>query len=305
VEYVSETPVNLGNDTILCAGEELILDPGIAGATIFWKNGSTDPTLSIKLPGTYWVEVSKDGCEYKDTVAVDFTTLPFDLGSELKLCEGETTTVNIPLTNATIVWQDGSTGSSFTIVSPGLIWANVSQGGCSRTDTLLVEYQPGPLDPLPDTGYICENEGVWFNAQFDGATYQWQDGSTEHNFKAVRPGTYHVEVQVGNCVFEDEVELRACELCLYVPNVFSPNGDGINDEFRGFVGCEIQNYQQSVFDRWGNLVFQSNSPNIGWNGQVGGREAMQGVFSYRIEFDYEDNSEVKHQVRLGTVNLLR
>ncbi len=305
VEYVSETPVNLGNDTILCAGEELILDPGIAGANIFWKNGSTDPTLSIVLPGTYWVEVSKDGCEYKDTIEVGFTTLPFDLGSALKLCEGETTTVSVPLTNANILWQDGSTGSSFTIVSPGLVWANVTQGGCSRTDTLLVEYQPGPLDPLPANGYICENEGVWFNAQFDGATYQWQDGSTEHNFKAVRAGTYHVEVQVGNCVFKDEVELRACELCLYVPNVFSPNGDGINDEFRSFVGCKIQNYQQYVFDRWGSLVFQSSSPNIGWNGELGGREAIQGVFSYRIEFDYEDNSEVKHQVRHGTVILLR
>ncbi|MBK9012608.1 MAG: gliding motility-associated C-terminal domain-containing protein [Saprospiraceae bacterium] len=305
VEYVSETPVNLGNDTILCDGELLVLDPGIPGAAIIWKNGSTDPTLPVQLPGSYWVEVIKDGCEYRDTIEVDFTTVPFDLGADQSLCEGESATLDIPLQNASFLWQDGSTSASFIIVSPGLVWAKVTQGGCSRTDSLLAFYQQGPLDPLPDYGFICENEGVWLNAQFDGATYHWQDGSTEHNFKAVSPGTYNVQVQVEDCVFEDEVELRACELCLYIPNVFSPNGDGFNDEFKGFVGCEISNYRQYVFNRWGNLVFQNDNPDVGWDGENGGDKSTQDVFAYRIEFDYQNNGEIKHQIRLGTVTLLR
>ncbi len=305
VDYVSETPVNIGNDTILCDGETLVLDPGIAGAAIFWKNGSTDPTLLVQLPGIYWVEVSKDGCEYRDTIEVDFTTVPFELGENLSLCEGETASIEIPLQNASFLWQDGSTAGNFTITSPGLIWAKVTQGGCSRSDSTEVIYQQGPIDPLPDYSFICENEGLWLNARFEGATYSWQDGSTEHNFKAVRPGNYWVQVQIGGCIFEDEVELSACELCLYIPNAFSPNGDGINDDFRGFPACEISNYQQFVFDRWGNLIFQNNLPGTGWDGDIRGIKAQQGVFGYRIEFDYLNNGETEHQVRLGTVSLLR
>ncbi len=305
VEYVSETPVNIGNDTILCEGETLLLDPGIAGAAVFWKNGSTDPTLPVKLPGEYWVEVSKDGCEYRDTIQVDFTTVPFELGEDLTLCEGETETLEIPLSNATFLWQDGSTSSDFTVTAPGLVWVKVAQGGCAGTDSVVVFYQNGPIDPLPDYSFICENEGLWLNAKFDGATYRWQDGSIEHNFKAVRPGNYNVEIKVGDCIFEDEVELRACELCLYVPNVFSPNGDGINDEFRGFPGCEISNFQLFVFDRWGDLVFQTTNPDEGWDGEMKAKKAQQGGFAYRIEFDYLNNGEIQHQSRQGSVNLMR
>jgi gliding motility-associated-like protein len=87
--------------------------------------------------------------------------------------------------------------------------------------------------------------------------------------------------------------------------VFSPNGDGINDEFRGFPGCEISNYEQNVYDRWGNLVFYNTIPDAGWNGEIEGNKMVQGVFAYRIEFDYMDNGKTLHQVRLGTITLLR
>lgn len=306
VEYVSEVPVNLGNDTILCAGEALLLDPGIPGADVFWKNGSTEPTITALLPGSYWVEVTKDGCEYRDTIEVDFTTVDFELGEDISLCIGDTQLFNVQLPNATYLWQDGSNTASYSVSEPGLVWAKVTQAGCSRTDSINVNIQDGPLDPLPDFGYICENEDVWFNVKYDEASYLWQDGSTLHNFKAVEPGNISVAVKVGNCLFEDKTELLSCELCLYVPNVFSPNGDGINDVFQGFMGaCEISNYQFYVYDRWGNLVFVENNPENGWDGQIKDRKAQQGTYAYRIEFDYLNSTVSEHQTRTGTIVLLR
>ncbi len=306
IEYVSEVPVNLGNDTILCEGQALLLDPGIQGADVIWKNGSMEPTLAVLMPGNYWAEVSKDGCEYRDTIEVGFTTVPFDLGQDLALCLGETILLDVQLPNAAYQWQDGTNAPSFTVASPGLVWAKVTQGGCSRTDSITVVVQDGPLDPLPDFGYICENEGIWFNVQYEGASYLWQDGSTMHNLKAVEPGQYIVAVKVGNCLFEDETELLSCEQCLYVPNVFTPNGDGVNDDFRGFAGgCEMSNYQCQVFDRWGNLNFYSKLPDFGWNGENEGQKAQQGTFTYRIEFDYMNGAVLEHQTRMGTVTLLR
>lgn len=305
VTYVSETPVNIGNDTILCDGEILVLDPGIPGATIFWKNGSIDPTLSVQLPGSYWVEVSKDGCEYRDTIEVEFTTVPIELGENRNLCIGESALLDIQLPDATYNWHDGSTGPTFSVVSAGLVWVEATQGGCSRRDSLEITFQDGPVDPFPDFGFICENEGIWLNVKYEGASYNWQDGSTEHNFKAVEPGVYGVQVEIGGCIFDDELELRPCEQCLYVPNAFSPNGDGINDEFRSFVGCEISNFRQYIYDRWGTLVFENNNHELGWDGMFGGKKSPQGSYAFRIEFDYLNDGNVEHQTRTGTVALLR
>ncbi|MBI5915351.1 MAG: gliding motility-associated C-terminal domain-containing protein [Bacteroidetes bacterium] len=305
VDYVSETPVSLGNDTTLCAGETLVLDPGIPGADVFWENGSTAATLPVQQPGSFWVEVSRDGCEYRDTIEVDFTTVPFDLGDDRFLCAGQTVLLDVTLPGATYLWQDGSTEARFTVASPGTVWAEVTQGGCNRTDTLIAIYQPGPENVLPDYSFICEGEGIWLNASFERAEYLWQDGSTEPNFKAVMPGGYSVQVTVNGCVFEDEVSLRPCEACLYVPNVFSPNGDGFNDEFRGFPGCDISNFEMRVFDRWGNIVFENGNPEAGWDGEYLDKKATVGVYAYRIDFDYLNNGQTEHQTRLGTVSLLR
>lgn len=305
VDYVSETPLDLGNDTTLCQGETLLLNSQIPGADVLWNDGSNQQTLAVQVPGSYWIELYKDGCGYQDTIQVSFTEVPFDLGEDLVLCEGDSQLLSVGLQDADFLWQDGSTAASYMVNSPGLFWVEVAQGGCSRTDSLTAIYQIGPTNPLPDYGFICENQGLWLNASFEGASYLWQDGSTGHNFKAVAPGTYAVAVEINGCIFEDEVHLRPCEECLFVPNVFSPNGDGINDEFRGFPGCEISNYQIFVYDRWGNLVFENDTPQIGWDGEIDGKKSSQSSFTYRIEFDYESDEELLHQTRRGSVILVR
>ena len=94
-------------------------------------------------------------------------------------------------------------------------------------------------------------------------------------------------------------------MCLYVPNVFSPNGDGLNDVFQGFAGCEILGYRLKVFDRWGMLVYEGDQPDEGWNGDFRGKKAGQGAYVYLIEFEILNNGKTLRQVRQGTVALVR
>lgn len=68
---------------------------------------------------------------------------------------------------------------------------------------------------------------------------------------------------------------------LYIPNAFTPNGDGLNDEFKA-VGEGVDFYQLNIYDRWGNLLFNSNHIEQGWNGTVNGQPAQSGVYSYEI-----------------------
>ncbi|MCB0519504.1 MAG: gliding motility-associated C-terminal domain-containing protein [Lewinellaceae bacterium] len=305
VNYIGDIPVQLGNDTVLCQGETLVLDTGIDGASYNWKNGTSAPTLPVQFPGTYWVEVTKDGCQFFDTIEVGFITVQLDLGKDTFLCQGQLLPLNVAQPDAAYRWQDGSTNPTYNIAESGLYWVEAGLGGCVKTDSIIVTFQTRPDTILADFAYICEDEGIWLDASQPAASYTWQDGSTNPKYKAVVPGKYSVEVTIHGCPFSDEVELRPCEECLYVPNVFSPNGDGINDLFQGFPGCEILNYRLLVFDRWGSLLFESFQPSSGWDGNFKGKKMDIGAYAFLIGFDYINNNKVKHQQRKGIVNLLR
>ena len=305
VSYLSEGAVELGNDTILCDGENLLLTLDVPGATYEWRDGSVNDSFLVEIPGTYWVTVTKDGCEQKDTVEVEFTTIEIDFDDMAFICQGEELPLSLQHPQATYLWQDGSTLPDYVIDGPGEYWVRVTVGGCTNADTVLVDFQAGPDSIFAATSYLCEGEGIWFDVSYPGATYLWQDGSTEPRLKAVEEGVYSVEVTINNCVFEEETVLASCESCMYIPNVFSPNGDGINDEFRTFPVCSMSNFQQQVYDRWGNLVFENNSISEPWDGFYNGKKAMPGTYIYLIKYDLDNNGKMLPQQRVGSVTVVR
>jgi gliding motility-associated-like protein len=87
----------------------------------------------------------------------------------------------------------------------------------------------------------------------------------------------------------------------YVPNIFSPNGDGINDVFQIFVKA-VREFHLQIHDRWGELVFQSAHPNAVWNGTFNGRELPNGVYVYDVYVVYKDGELFKKK---GSVTLVR
>jgi gliding motility-associated-like protein len=94
------------------------------------------------------------------------------------------------------------------------------------------------------------------------------------------------------------------EFLLYVPNAFTPNGDGTNDIFLPVIqGEEPDSYVLLVFNRWGEVIFQSNNKNIGWDGTHNGQKAKEDVYVWKIQAKKLLNEEVKEKV--GHVTLLR
>lgn len=88
---------------------------------------------------------------------------------------------------------------------------------------------------------------------------------------------------------------------IYVPNVFSPNGDGRNDYL--FVrGNNFSKIRFSVFDRWGELIFETEDPLIGWDGKYKGKDLNPGVFTWVASLVYDNQTPL---TTTGTVSLLR
>jgi gliding motility-associated-like protein len=131
-------------------------------------------------------------------------------------------------------------------------------------------------------------------------------------------GVYKVSVTVSNsksCTFTDSIMVTVSESQIVAPNVFTPNGDGFNDEFR-VAYKSITSFHCWIYNRWGRLVYEWTDPMKGWDGNIGGKKAAPGAYFYIIKAlgsDYDPNSKANSKTKLrvgeyklkGDINLLR
>jgi gliding motility-associated-like protein len=92
---------------------------------------------------------------------------------------------------------------------------------------------------------------------------------------------------------------------MYVPNIFSPNDDGINDLFLPSTNCGVKDYQMKVFSRWGRLVFESKLLEDGWDGKVNGAQLPSDTYVYFIQFNYEDTESDTKEILKGEISIIR
>jgi trimeric autotransporter adhesin len=96
------------------------------------------------------------------------------------------------------------------------------------------------------------------------------------------------------------------DLIYYVPNTFTPDGDGTNDDFKPVIesGFDPSSYRFYIFNRWGQQIFESKDIEVGWNGTFNGLEAQDGTYTWKIEFKSTLRGRVDNIVT-GHVNILK
>ena len=228
----------------------------------------------------------------------------------------------------TYTWDFGDsftgTGSSIThnYTGTGLFTVNViltSPFGCvgqGSTTADVITYQSPVADFTVASNVVSELEPTFmFIDACSPNTIGWEwdfgDNTTDnipspaHTY--AQRGAYVtrlIATSTGGCTDTTEMPVRIePEFTIYVPNAFTPNGDGKNDIFFAY-GNEITAFTMNVFDRWGNLVFASTDIEHGWDGRAsdGSRIAQQDVYVYRIAvIDFEGKS---HRVT-GSFSLLK
>lgn len=161
------------------------------------------------------------------------------------------------------------------------------------------------LDPIGDQT-LCLGDTVTLNTNIAGnyassvVEYLWTTGETSSSIDVMDQGFYGVQITVNDtCIIGDTVfvDLDICPPTVNMANVFTPNGDGVNDVFRPVNFDRIENATLMIFDRWGKKVFESDNLNVGWDGIYKTRQAPEGVYywtlSYRgrsQEFDRESGN---------------
>jgi gliding motility-associated-like protein len=304
VNYVPIPVVDLGDDTAFCQGNTLLLNATTPGANYNWQNGSSNATFSVSTSGMYWVQVSVGTCVAGDTINVVVNPIPsVDLGNDSILCQGNTVLLDATTAGATYLWQNASTNPTFNANSNGTYWVVVTANSCSAGDSIVLTFNPVPSVSLGADTTICDGDVILLSVANPGGTYLWQDASTSSAFTVSQPGIYSVTVSVGGCSNSDAMIVGSgdCSIVLYIPNVFTPNGDGENDILYA-RGLGVQEFEFYIYDRWGERVFRTTDLNEGWDGTFRGKECDKGVFVYFVKVKYIDGNEEK---RKGNITLLR
>ncbi|MEZ4775093.1 MAG: gliding motility-associated C-terminal domain-containing protein [Bacteroidia bacterium] len=308
VTYQPLPVLSLGADTLLCDGATLEVNVAFPGASYRWQDGSTGPGFLIAAPGTYAVTLSAYCGELRDTLVVDYGTSPaVNLGSDTTLCEGETLLLDATFAGAAYQWQDGSILPSFLIQTAGTYAVTLSTACGSETDEIRIRYETLPEVALPADTTLCEGQTYRLDVSGTGNRYRWQDGSDQPEYLVREAGLYFVEVFNTCGSRSDSMEVRTvdCNCYLYLPTGFTPNNDGYNDRFSIGYQCGFLQFQLQIFNRWGEKVFESNSPDQSWDGRSGGKALPEGVYTWQVIYTYENRVRALTQVRAGTVTLIR
>lgn len=198
--------VELGNDTLLCTGENIVLDATNPGATYTWQDGSTAATYSPTISAEYSVTVNLNACPISDNVTVSFLPTPtVDLGPDIFGCDGDSAILDAFVPNAIYTWQDFTTDSALIARQSGAYYVEISFGFCRSTDTVNVTFADIPPANLGDDQSLCDGEQYVLDAFHPGSSYLWQDGSSLRNLVVQTAGLYTVTVTLGNCSASDEV----------------------------------------------------------------------------------------------------
>lgn len=208
INYFEPIELDLGNDTTICEASSLTLSPALANAVFNWSDGSSGNSLTIQEAGTYNVEALVNGCPAYDSISVAIQELPrFELGPDTTICEGASLLMDgTTLAGATYEWSDGSTNPTLSVSIAGLYALQTSLNGCTFADTRTLSIQALPTVELGVDQELCEEETQTLDVMQPGATYTWQDGTTNGTYTVTTDGTYSVAVNLNGCEVEDSVQ---------------------------------------------------------------------------------------------------
>jgi gliding motility-associated-like protein len=278
----SSLSVSLGNDTVLCPGQTLLLAPRAKGLSYVWQDSSTKVNFTVTTPGKYYVTISNKCGSFSDTISVGYYPSPHPhFGNDTIICGQPDFYLDASSENAAYQWQDESNAPRYHVTDSGVYSVTIITP-CSSMEKSIHVHTNNVLHQFSIDTTVCDSItlGRIYNT---GDAYAWQNGSRNAYFKADSSDTYFVTIAgyCGTVTDTFKVKVEQCECPVYVPNSFTPNADGLNESFKPST-CAARKYNMRIFNRWGEELFESNDVNNGWDGRFEGRLVPEGAYIYEI-----------------------
>lgn len=308
--HVNTSPlINLGTDKSFCNGDSVVFNAGSGFSQYIWSNGSSTPQISIKTAGTFSViGVTVQGCKSYDTVRIVnvFANPVVLLDHTDFLCSGSSRVLDAGKFSS-YLWNDGSASEKIILKNVGTYTVRVTDNnGCKGSDTTTIKTILGlPANFLPADTSLCSYDKLTISPVKSYNTYQWNNSASVSSLTVSQPGTYWLQVKDNKgCIGRDSIiiTLKDCMKGFYLPTAFTPNGDGKNDVFRPLLFGHVKKYEFTIYNRWGQIVYQTSDLSKAWDGTIGGVMQDPNVFVWICTYQFE-GEQVKTEK--GTVVLIR
>lgn len=312
---VTTTPiptVSITGPSSICSGDTdfLVASTSSSNPTFSWTGGSSNDSLMITTGGTYIVTVTEGVCSAQASITVNLVQTPTgSIVGQTEFCPGSSSilTANFNPPSTTYTWNTGATTSSITVSTGGTYTVTANNGGCISTanSTVVVYSQPNadfisdPVSPflfgttalISDASTIAAPDSIvswtWF---VDGALVS---NSDQFNYLFATAGDYTVTLYImsDNGCIDSITKIISVIAEITIPNVFSPGTSaGSNDMFVVQNLSYYPNSRLSVFNRWGQVVFESDDYQNNWNGLNKGDGNMVASGTYFYVLTLEDGT---------------
>ena len=334
---ITSIALQLPSDTLLCSGDSVNIFPVFEPqeAAIIWSDAADFSNLLpdnnnilrvlVDSTITYYAQAEFNNCKDSASIQISGTDLYVELEELYKFCQDDTVTISNlqPLNDAIYQWQSTldileQQESQITIATdePGIVTLEMNWNNCQTLDSAVIE-----LSELASVNFevsssntiITLGESVALEITPDTYNYQWQPATfLETPYGPMVTSTpsesieYNILIYDGDCYSRQSISIEVVQpMCgppqVFVPNTFSPNNDGVNDKL--FVRAnEPEKLLLRIFNRWGEMVFETRSSNEGWDGVFRGEPLNPDVFTYYLEITCRGGAEYQDE---GNITLTR
>lgn len=265
-----------------------------------------DSAIILRFKKSGYINAAISGCVVRDSFFVTVVPSPAIklLNRDSLLCPGKTIVLIASPGFTTYVWQDGSSGQSYSVNSPGFYKVSgTSYCGIPSSDSITITY-PDTTLKLPSAQTICKYDTAYVLLPADVNNINWQPASNALlNKKTLRlyptlNTSYAVTAErLANCPITEttEVLVKDCPQIVFIPNSFTPNGDGLNDRFRAMPIRPVQYFQLAVYNRYGQKLFETTDPARGWDGTFKNKQQPSGGYTYYCRYRFAGSTERSEQ----------
>jgi gliding motility-associated-like protein len=266
------------------------------------------PSHVYNVPGSYTVTLTLTdlGCGSDDQASQQvelIAELPVLLVGDTVICPGGSATLVASGSAGDYTWSTGESSPTITVEDGGTYTVTVTTDDCQGSASVQV------IEGLEhDLGYeleACPNEALAVVVPLEGLSYQWNTGGNGRQEQVIGPGEYvFTVVDLLGCPHTDTVRVVSLDdkPQLFAPNAFSPDGDGVNDVFR-IEGYGEKNMMLTIYNRWGEQLWQTNNMQMGWDGMYRGSFVKNDVYVYVLTYNGVCHAE--EQRVIGHVTVLR
>lgn len=284
---------------------------------------ASTPVFDKAAPGRYNVQVQDaNGCKAnRDSIVVRLDSAGFArLAAAPPKCNGQAVSLSLvtgDLAGNVYQWSTGATSPTIDVSQPGSYSVTVTntQTGCKGSSSVQVADRPAPNFSFTQQAALCVGDQGRTQLVANGAgglQFRWlgSDGrplsDTARVLAVSQVGSYILRVTdpLGCTATATANVINQCEPRVNVPDAFSPNSDGINDQFQVFSNY-ITDYEMRVYNRWGEVIFVSTNPEQKWDGTYRGSDYPSMLYPYVLTYKSESFPERGKIVKRGAVLLVR